>query len=304
MTIVRAAGPNAPAPGSKLATVCVQGLGFVGAANAIAIACARDGAGCPLYHVVGVDLANEVGRARAAALNAGRFPFTTTDRKMERAAHIAGESGNLKAVTDEAALGEADVIVVDVGLDVDEQGDPPAFKVGPFRAALEAVARHMRPGALVLLETTVPPGTCDRIVAPALRTGLEARGLPGEGLLLAYSYERVMPGEGYLESITDMWRVYAGLTPEAADLAERFLSSFIDVQRKPLTRLANIRSVELAKVLENTYRAVNIALIDEWERLARRISIDLFEVLDAIPHSANPQQHPLSRAWGGRLLSY
>jgi nucleotide sugar dehydrogenase len=201
---------------------------------------------------------------------------------MERAARIAGEAGNLTAVTDEAALGQADVIVVNVGLDVEEKGDRPAFKIAPFRAALEAVARHMRPGALILLETTVPPGTCERIVAPALRAGLEARGLPSNNLLLAYSYERVMPGEGYLDSITDMWRVYAGLSPEAADLAERFLSSFIDVQRKPLTRLANIRSVELAKVLENTYRAVNIALIDEWERFARRVSIDLFEVLEAI----------------------
>jgi len=94
----------------------------------------------PLYHVVGVELANEVGHARAAALNAGRFPFTTTDRKAERAARIAGKVSNLKAVTDEAALSEADAIIVNVGLDVEER---PAFKVAPFGAALEAVARSM-----------------------------------------------------------------------------------------------------------------------------------------------------------------
>jgi nucleotide sugar dehydrogenase len=134
----------------------------------------------------------------------------------------------------------------------------------------------------VLLESTLPPGVGEQIAAPALRAGLEARGLSGVGLLLAYCYERVMPGEQYLASITDIWRVYAGLTPEAADHAERFLSSFTDVRSKPLKRLANIRSAELAKVLENTYRAVNIALIDEWERFARRAKIDLFEVLEAI----------------------
>jgi hypothetical protein len=88
----------------------------------------------------GVDLANEVGHARAAALNPGRFPFKTTDRKMERAARIAGKVSNLKAVTDEAALSEADAIIVNVGLDVEER---PAFKVAPFGATLEAVARYM-----------------------------------------------------------------------------------------------------------------------------------------------------------------
>ena len=284
MLITEGASPNASAPkkSPKLVTVCVQGLGFVGSANAIAIASAKDGVGRPLYRVVGVDLPSDLGRARAAAVNAGRFPFATTDRDLEQTVQIVSRAGNLEAVTDEAALGEADVIVVDVGLDIDDKGDRPTFKIGPFRAALEAIARHMRPETFVLLESTVPPGTCERIAAPALRAGLEARCLPSDRLLLAYCYERVMPGEHYLASITDMWRVYAGLTPDAADYAERFLSSFVDVRRKPLKRLANIRSAELAKVLENTYRAVNIALIDEWERFARRADIDLFEVLEAI----------------------
>ena len=99
-----------------------------------------------------------MGHARAAAVNAGRFPFPTTDCDLKRAAQVASQTGNLEAVTDEAAFGEADVIVVDVGLDIDDKGDRPTFKIAPFRAALEAVARHMRPKALVLLESTVPPG--------------------------------------------------------------------------------------------------------------------------------------------------
>jgi UDP-N-acetyl-D-glucosamine dehydrogenase len=266
----------------ELRTVCVQGLGFVGAANAIAIAAARDSAGHPLYRVIGVDLPNDVGRKRVDALNAGRFPFPNMDRDLERAARAAFEVGNLHAVTDNGVFAEADIIVVDVSLDSDTKEGQQTLNLAPFCAALDAVAFNMRPEALVLLESTLPPGTSEQIAAPALRAGLEARGLPGESLLLAYCYERVMPGEHYLASITNFWRAYAGLTPEAADHAERFLSSFIDVGSKPLKRLANIRSAELAKVLENTYRAVNIALIDEWERFARRAKIDLFEVLEAI----------------------
>jgi nucleotide sugar dehydrogenase len=260
--------------------VCVQGLGFVGAANAIAIASARDGAGDPLYAVVGVDLPSESGRERAAALNRGAFPFPTTDAALVASARSARAAGNLVAVTDASVFGAADVIVVEIGLDIEDK--TPKVDLPPFRAAIGTVGDHMKPDALILLESTVPPGTTERIVAPLLRERLAARSLPTHALKLAYCYERVMPGDGYLASIVDMWRVYAGMTVEAADAAEAFLSSFIDTAKRPLTRLDSIRAVETAKVLENTFRAVNIALIDEWEKFARRIDVDLFEVLKAI----------------------
>ena len=262
--------------------VCVQGLGFVGAANAIAIASARDGAGDPLYAVVGVDLPTENGRERAAALNRGAFPFPTTDAALVAAAQSVRNAGNLVAVTDASVFGAADIIVVEIGLDIEDKAVSPKVDLPPFRAAIGTVGDHMKPDALILLESTVPPGTTERIVAPLLRERLAARSLPTHALKLAYCYERVMPGDGYLASIVDMWRVYAGMTAEAADAAEAFLSSFIDIAKRPLTRLDSTRAVETAKVLENTFRAVNIALIDEWEKFARRIDVDLFEVLKAI----------------------
>jgi nucleotide sugar dehydrogenase len=274
---------NALRPGRRRRqVVCVQGLGFVGAANAIAIASVRDSDGEPLYRVIGVDLPNVHGRARIAALNQGSFPFATTDAAIINAARSAKIAGNLVAVTDSCAIGEADIIVIDVGLDIEEKTDNPKLHFSPFRTAITAVGDNMRPDALVLLESTVPPGTCEHIVAQLLRERLAARSLPTERIKLAYCYERVMPGGRYLDSIVDMYRVYAGLTAEAADAAEAFLSSYIDTEKRSLTRLASIRAAETAKVLENTFRAVNIALIDEWEKFARGIDVDLFEVLEAI----------------------
>src|ERR1700682_5098182 len=262
--------------------VCVQGLGFVGAANAIAIASARDTAGNPLYNVVGVDLPTESGRERAATLNQGAFPFPTTDAALVDAAQSARAAGNLVAVTAGGVFGEADIIVVEIGLDIEDKTASPKVDLPPFRAAIGTVGDRMKPDALIILESTVPPGTTERIVAPLLRERLAARSLPTQALKLAYCYERVMPGDGYLASIVDMWRVYAGMTVEAADAAEAFLSSFIDTGKRPLTRLRSNRAVDNAQVPGHTYRAVNIALIDEWEKFARRIDVDLFEVLKAI----------------------
>ncbi len=91
-----------------------------------------------------------------------------------------------------------------------------------------------------------------------------------------------MPGADYFASITNYWRVYAGTTEGAADAAEEFLSAVIDTDRFPLTRLAGTTASETAKVLENTFRATTIALMEEWSRFAELVGIDLFDVVEAI----------------------
>lgn len=262
--------------------VCVQGLGFVGAAMAVALASARKPSGDPLYTVVGVDLPTQEGRARAEALNRGEFPFAMTDRELvdrTRAAHCAA---NLMACTDSSALALASVIVVDVPFDVRPNNVEAAAGLESFREAIRAVGAHMRPNALVVLETTVLPGTTSHIVAPLLARELTQRGLPCDEMRLAHSYERVMPGAGYLDSIINMRRVYAGIDEGSADACEAFLSSVINVAQYPLTRLSSTTASEIGKALENSYRAISIALMQEWGTFSERVGVDLFEVVNSI----------------------
>jgi len=263
-------------------SICVQGLGFVGSAMAVACARAVDVEGEPRFHVVGLDLPTPAGTARIDAINRGEFPFATSDASLAREAASARARGNLSATSNPAALAAADVIVVDVPLDIDFSGPRPRLVIEPFMAAVSTVGEHAREGALIVIETTVAPGTCDRLVRPELERWCERRGMPGDALLLAHSYERVMPGEHYLESITSFWRVYAGIDRRSADACEAFLSKVINVDRFPLHRLPTTTASETAKVLENAYRAANIAFVDEWGRFAERAGVDLFEVIDAI----------------------
>lgn len=263
-------------------TVCVQGLGFVGAAMSIAVADARRADGTPAFNVIGVDLDTPAGAERINALNAGTFPFSTSDQKLTAALGRARAAKNLVATSKSDAYAKADIIVVDVHCDVSVDNGVPTAVIGPFTGAIRTIAQHVRPGALVIVETTVPPGTCDRIVAPELRRGLAARGLPEDSVLLAHSYERVMPGDQYFDSIINFWRVYAGHTPAAAEACAKFLSQVINVDRFPLSQLPTTTASETAKILENTYRAVNIAFVDEWSRFAERAGVDLFSVIDAI----------------------
>jgi nucleotide sugar dehydrogenase len=259
---------------------------------AAAVASARAGRS-PAFDVVGVDVPTPAGELKVAALNAGNLPLPSTDSKLIAAVRRASRVGNLVATTDERAFALASVAIVNVPLDVVVEDGRPSARFEPFRDAIRTLGRYLPPGALVIIETTVPPGTCEKVVAPELAAAARARGLPDDALLLAHSPERVMPGDRYFDSIVTFWRIYAGHSPEAADACERFLSMVVDVRRYPLTRLPSTTASETAKVLENSYRAATIAFMEEWGRFAEAAGIDLFEVIDAIrkrPTHSNMRQ--------------
>jgi nucleotide sugar dehydrogenase len=272
--------------------VCVQGLGYVGTAMALAIASARSDS-LPAFEVVGVELPGDRGTQIARLLNAGRLPIDSADPKMQEALDEARAAGNLTATTDSTAYELASVVVVSVNLDL-TLGDPgPTVDLTGLRAAVRDVASKLRPGALIVVETTVPPGTCTTVLRPEIEAALAARDLPADALQLAYSYERVMPGPDYFDSVRSYWRVYAGETPGAADACEAFLSRVVDVESFPLSRVASTTAAELGKVLENSYRATTIAFMEEWGRFAEAIGVDLFEVIEAIrvrPTHSNMRQ--------------
>jgi len=261
--------------------VCVIGLGFVGAAMAIAIAIAGK-KNKPIYEVIGVDLENDQGTQRINSINKGIFPFSTEDKNLQSSFLRAIKQGNLKATANNSILSEVDIIVVDIQLDISYLDDEPQLEFSQFKKAIRDIGSKAKPSALIVIETTVPPGTCERVVIPTLQNELNKRGLSNNQFLVAHSYERVMPGDDYLSSITDYWRVFSGHNEESADACEDFLTNVVNVDDFPLTRLSSTTASETAKVLENTYRATNIAFIEEWTKFAEKIGIDLFEITSAI----------------------
>lgn len=263
--------------------ICVLGLGFVGAA--MAVACAQAGRrkyGKPLYNVIGLDLDTPVGRERISKLNQGVFPLATNDRELVRLTAESRALGNLIATHDVEALRTADVVVVDIHFDIGDLSGKGRLQTGPFLDAIKMLGRLIPRGCLVVIETTVPPGTCQKVVKPALDRCAIERGLTEDAFLLAHAYERVMPGSSYLASIIDYWRVFASDSPVAADACERFLSTVVNVEDYPLTRLSSTLESETSKVLENSYRALTIAFMDEWGKFAERAGVDMYSVVEAI----------------------
>lgn len=275
-------------------TVCVQGLGFVGSAMSLAIASAKDSNNEPLYNVIGVDVPNEAGYRKATSINDGIFPFENNDRKLEEAQKNAYKNGNLWATTDAEYFRYADVTVVDINLDVKyTENHEPVLDLGLFKEAMHTLGKYIKPGTLIVVETTVPPGTCEKVVYPIILEEFLKRDIDKKEIFIAHSYERVMPGENYFDSIVNFWRVYSGIDEVSADKCQKFLESVISTENYPLTRLEKTTATEIAKVLENSYRAATIAFIEEWGRFAEAVHVDLFEVINAIrmrPTHSNMRQ--------------
>jgi nucleotide sugar dehydrogenase len=256
--------------------VAVQGLGFVGTAVAAALVSAG-------HRVIGVDLPGPGSYWKLAKIAAGLPPVGSPDPALEAALSEGVAARMLHATPFEEAYGLADVIVVDVdlGLDGTVRAAPvreAAVDMARFEQAIRAIGRHMRPDALVVVETTVPVGTCRAVVIPALVDERRRRGIE-DPPLLANAYERVMPGPRYLESVRAYPRSFAGIDPESSTQARAFLESFVEA---PLRELPDLESAELGKLLENSYRAANIAFIHEWTLLAESIGVDLWTIVDSI----------------------
>ena len=275
-------------------TVCIQGLGFVGAAMSVAVANAKTKDGQAVFNVIGIDIPNESGIDKAEQINKGIFPYETVDSNLKQALQKAGSEGNIWATTDKEYFALADIVVVDINLDIEyDESENPLLNMKPFKAAIETLATRIKPGTLIVVETTVPPGTCEHIVFPIVKQCFEERNLNESDILIAHSYERVMPGKDYFNSIVNFWRVYSGINDASAEACEDFLKKVISTEEYPLTRLKSTTATETAKVLENSYRATTIAFIEEWGRFAEAVGVDLYEVIDAIrmrPTHSNMRQ--------------
>lgn len=269
-------------PGKKV--VVVQGLGFVGSVMSLVVANALT----EEYAVMGIDLPTPASWWKIQSINEGIFPVIADDPKIGQFYNKAREKKNLYATFDPYAYSKADVIVVDINLDVKKQSngngqlEDYTVDLTPFRKAIESIGVYCKPDVLVLVETTVPPGTCGKVVKPILEKCLQERGLPVDQLKVGHSYERVMPGPKYVDSIQNFYRVFSGVDEKSAAAAEAFLRTIIRTDEYPLTRLGNTHATEMAKVLENSYRAMNIAFMVEWSRFAEEAGVDIYEVVNAI----------------------
>jgi UDP-N-acetyl-D-glucosamine dehydrogenase len=233
----------------------IMGMGYVG------LPLAREAQSAGLS-VVGLDVSLEV----VDGLNQGRSHID--DLADSDIAEMLARG--FFATGDPCQMRRARTIVICVPTPLASDGAP---DLAPLRLAVRTVAEHFQPGTLVILESTTYPGTTDEEIRPILEAGgMEA----GKDFCLVFSPERIDPGnENFGPKNTP--KVIGGHTSACADAAEAFYSQFIDT----VVRTKGTREAEMAKLLENTYRHINIALVNEMARFCHELEIDLWDVIAA-----------------------
>lgn len=238
------------------ATVGVIGLGYVG----LPLAVEKGKVG---FSVIGFD----INPARVAKVNAGENYIG--DVKDEELQELA-EKGVLTATTDYARLTECDIIVICVPTPLTVTRDP---DISYIQSSSEEIAKYLKPGQLVTLESTTYPGTTQEVILPTLeKSGLKV----GKDFFLAFSPERVDPGNKRFTT-NNTSKVVGGVTPVCLEVAYTFYDQTI-INVVPVSSPA---AAELTKVFENTYRAVNIALVNELMLLCDRMGLDIWEIVEA-----------------------
>jgi nucleotide sugar dehydrogenase len=266
--------------------VVVMGVGFVGAVMAAIVADTVDSNGQPSKFVIGMQRPSVRSFWKIPLLNRGLSPVKAEDPEVDpMIARCVNDKKTLIATYTYDVLKLADIVVVDVQCDYlkEELGNVRNGQtdMAALEASLAVIAEHIPPETLVLIETTVAPGTTEQVAYPIMKKVFEKRGIETDPLL-AHSYERVMPGRNYVASIRDFWRVCSGINEPAKNRVVKFLNEVLNTEKYPLTVMDRPIESETAKIVENSYRAAILAFLDEWSLFAERNGVDLIKVIKAI----------------------
>lgn len=234
--------------------LCIFGLGYIGLPTGCLFA--NNG-----YQVTGIDIKKDI----VEKVSQGIPPFEEPGlEKLLRAAHL---DGNLKASLEPVA---ADVYLIAVPTPMDNHTGVAGLQA-VYQAAT-SISKHIKKGCLVVVESTVPPMTCEKMVLPILeKSGLKG----GEDFYLAYCPERAIPSDTLNEMVNND-RIIGGLNKKSAELARDLYSSFV----KGHLYLTDLRTAGMVKLMENTYRDINIALANEFAGIAERMGINVWEAIE------------------------
>jgi UDP-N-acetyl-D-mannosaminuronic acid dehydrogenase len=266
--------------------IVVVGMGYVGIPVAALLADVEG------YSVTGLQRRSKRSGWKIDVLNSGKSPFEGVEPGLDNLITKVVKKKTF-IVTDKLdVLKDADIILIDVQTPTDSQNMP---RYDSLREVSRNIGQRIKKGAMVIVESTVAPGTTQNIVQRIIEQESKLKG--GEDFDLAFSYERVMPGR-LIEFIVSMPRVVGGITPKSTERAVELYSKIV----KEKIYTTNTLSAELAKTIENAYRDVNIAFANEMALVSESLGVDIYEIRELINARHDRHMHIPGAGVGGHCL--
>ena len=254
----------------------VIGLGYVGFPMLVAAASRKTNKGY-LFNVTGFEKNNKQGLAIKDLINSNKLPILSNDKNLKKQFNIIHKKKLFKIKNNFEDIALMDVIIISINFDYKKKQT-----FSNLKNLINQVSKKVKKGSLIIIESTLIPGTCDNICVPIIKKRLSDRGMSLNDIYFGYSYERVTPGENYLKSILTTSRNYAGYNENSANKINLFFNKFFGKEKLNHFRFKKLIECETAKIIENSYRSLNIAFIHEWMEFSKTQHLDLQRILKSI----------------------
>jgi UDP-N-acetyl-D-mannosaminuronic acid dehydrogenase len=271
----------------KKRKIAVVGMGYVGIPAAALLA------DVPGFEVTGIQRRSQRSGWKVEVLNSGKSPIEGDEPGLEKLIARVVKKGSFRVTDDFSVLREMDTVLIDVQTPADNSDHTPSYL--SLKEVSRRVGEYMKKGALIVIESTVAPGTTENVVQPILerKSGMKA----GKDFYLAYSYERVMPGR-LIEYIQNLPRIVGGINKKSEQLAVSLYKTI--VQEKIYS--TDILTAETSKTMENAYRDVNIAFANEMALVCENLNVDVYEIRQLINSRSERHMHLPGSGVGGHCL--
>lgn len=250
--------------------VYIYGIGFVGYPLLLTLANLKNNN----YEVIGIEKNDEIAKKIQKKIQSGNCLIKTSDKKLSKLAKTL-KSKKVKILADSKNLSLKGIVLITINFD--------NFKnIEELKQTFNRICNNLCNGTTMIIESTLIPGTTEKILLPILKKSIINNRLDKNKIFFGFSYERVMPGEKYIDSITNNFRNISGINLKSIKKIELFYKTFINWKLKPFHIFKKITECEFAKVVENSYRALNIAFIDELNYFSLKANLNLNSVLSSI----------------------
>ncbi|MHA2236684.1 MAG: nucleotide sugar dehydrogenase, partial [Candidatus Thorarchaeota archaeon] len=266
--------------------ITVIGMGYVG------IPCAALLADVDGYQVTGLQRRSKRSGWKIEHLNAGKSPFEGDEPGLNELVAKVVEKGSFTVTDDVEVLKDSDIILIDVQTPTDENHVP---QYDSLREVSKQIGKRIRKGTLVVVESTVAPGTTQNIVQKIIEEHSNMKG--GEDFDLAFAYERVMPGK-LIRNIVHLPRIVGGITSEGADRAVEMYSKIVQAN----VHKTDVLTAEVSKTIENAYRDVNIAFANEMALVSESLGVNVYEIIELVNELPSRMMHIPGAGVGGHCL--
>ena len=248
--------------------ISVIGLGYIGMPMTISLASKG-------YNVLGIEKNNNHGNKIINYLKGNNLNIKSSDTDLKK--KFIKFKKNIELSNNIKDIRNTKIVLISVGFDFSKKNF-----FSNLKNITKEIGQHVSAKSLIIYECTLPPGTSERIIYPILKKELKKRNIKEKEIFFGYSFERIMPGGSYFSSIRNNFRTYSGINNQSKKALRIFLESFINTKKFPLFEFNKIEECETCKIIENSYRALNISYIDEWMKFCSIRKLNLNAILDAI----------------------